>query len=210
LGDIPLMDLAYKPKTLRKRFTEEWERMRAKIKIVDATGGGWSVQRMADYWENQRNRGFIANLVIIDYDKKITPANRYTGDSAERMHSSEIYIDLTNWAARDQLYMWVAAQAKRGSKGETQWMITGDDAAEDINKLRETALCLGIGYGPKNFNGDKNFKNYRYLYVAKHRFDNSMMGWPIVGDFTKGMFYVSEDSRELLARWVQKEGKDKR
>lgn len=199
LGEIPLLRLDQYPNKLRNRFYSEWEQMRAKIMIVNATGGGWTVHRMAEFWETMRNRNFIADLVIVDYDKKIEPTIRYKGDSAERMHSSEIYIELTNWAARDQIFMWVAAQARRGKKDERQIIVTGDDAAEDINKLRESALCLGIGFGPEKQLGRND--NHRFIYVAKHRFDRSMMGWPIEGDFTKGIFYLSDPSRELLERY---------
>ena len=77
-------------------------------------------------------------------------------------------------------------------------MVTGDDAAEDISKLRIAALCLGIGFSPKDLNLGQNG---RYIHVAKHRFGKSGIGWPIVGDFERATFYDRERSRGVLAQW---------
>jgi hypothetical protein len=200
LSGIKLVNLIDRPNRLRRRFEEQWQKMRAKIQLVNATGGGWTVHRMEELWETMRNRGFIADVVIVDYDKKVEPAHRYTGDSAERMHSSEIYSELTNWAARDQIFMWVAAQAKR-SNTERKSVVIGDDVAEDINKLREAGFAIGIGMAPKELEMFGN--DGRYLYIAKNRFGLQMMGWPIIGDFERGIFYDDERTAEALDVWKQ-------
>lgn len=201
ITNLPLDNLRDWPKKTRRLFLEEWPKFKANIQIVNATGGGWTVERMAEYWEAMRNRGFIADLVIIDYDKKIEPPHHYKSSNAFTLQSTDIYLELSNWAARDQIYMWVAAQAKRDpqdrNRKDTQKMIvTGDDAAEDINKLREAAMCIGIGYAPiADGNG-------RFLYIAKNRFGRQLVGWPIVGNFAMGQFYDLAASREAIGSWV--------
>ena len=201
ISDLELDRLKELPKRTKRRFTEEWEKFKANIQIVDATGGGWTVERMADYWEAMRNRGFLADLVIIDYDKKIEPPRHYKSSNAFTLQSTDIYIELSNWAARDQLYMWIAAQAKRGPqdrKEREKMVVAGDDAADDINKLREAGLCLGIGVIPE---ADPNA---RFLYVAKNRFGRQFIGWPVVGNLANGQFYDLAASREAISTWSQK------
>lgn len=200
LTDIPLIKLTSSSGELRKRFWEEWSIVRGKIKIVDATTGDWNVSRMADTWDLLRNRGFIADLVIVDYDKKIEPPSHYKSENAYILQSTDIYKELGKWAKRDDVFMWIAAQARRGKNSdEKQIVVTGDDAAEDINKLREAGMCIGIGYSPKDLNAAPNG---RFLYVAKHRFDKSLMGWPIMGNFEMGRFYDPENSRRILQDWI--------
>lgn len=198
IAGLELDKLRDLPKKTRRLFLEEWPKYKANIQIVNATGGGWSVERMAGYWEAMRNRGFLADLVIIDYDKKIEPPRHYNSSNAFTLQSTDIYMELQNWAARDQIFMWIAAQAKRTPnerKDNQKMIVTGDDAAEDINKLRECAMCIGIGFIPSMD------AQARYLYIAKNRFGRQFVGWPIMGDFAKGMFYDLVASRKALSSW---------
>lgn len=192
---VKMSRLAARADLLRKRWEHVREELKAKIKIIDGTGGGWTVERMIEAWETQRMRGFTADVIVIDYDDKIKPAVVYKGDSAMRMHSHDNYEALTNWAARDQLWIWTAAQAKRV---RDRVIVTGDDAAEDISKLRTVGLCLGIGFAPKELDLGPNG---RYINVAKHRFGKSGIGWPIVADLERATFFDRDASRVVLAQW---------
>lgn len=200
ITNLSLEKLSLLPNKLRKRFEAEWAKYKANIHIVNATGGGWTVERMAEYWEVMRNRGYVADLVIIDYDKKIEPPRRYKESNAHTLQASDTYVELSNWAARDQIFMWVAAQAKRNpnSKEEYKSIVSGDDTADAIDKMREAGLVLGIGYA-KQYG-----ENARFLYVAKNRFGRQLIGWPIVGDFERGSFYDMEASREAVSAWTSR------
>lgn len=196
LSGLAMTELAKKPKTLRRNFLNSWERMRANIHLVDATGGGWTVQRMVDIAETQRNRGIPTDAIIIDYDEQIEPETHYKSDSALRLQSQETYLALTRWAARDQVFMWTAAQATIPKLDKM--IITGEDTAEDKSKMRKVGLALGLGMGPKELDFDGNC---RYLYVAAHKFGKQKIGWPIVGDYAIGMFYDREKTEEALKLW---------
>ena len=201
IADLELDKLRDLPKKTKRLFLEEWAKYKANIQIVNATGGGWTVERMTEYWEVLRNRGFIADLVIIDYDKKIEPPRHYQSGNAFTLQSTDVYLELSNWAARDQLYMWIAAQARRPplndrTKEKEKMIVAGDDAADDINKLREAALCIGIGVVPTLG------ANARFLYVAKNRFGVQFVGWPIKGNLANGQFYDLNASREAQAEWA--------
>lgn len=195
---IPLRKLNDLPKRLRKRFNRMKEKIAGRIKIVDLSEGGATVARIRQIWEQERNRGFMADMVLIDYDDEIEPVGVYKGESAKRMGFAEIYRDLRRFAKQCDIWVWIAAQARRGK--EDQMVIRGDDAAEDISKLRKVALCLGIGAGPKSWGN-----NSRHLFVAAHRHDKNKFGISIMGDFERAILY----DREATARMILKERKEK-
>jgi hypothetical protein len=193
LTGIGISQLVSKSGLLTRRWENVRDTLKAKIKIIDATGGGWTVDKMSEVWESQRLRGFSADLVVVDYDAKIKPAVQYKGDSAMRMHSFDNYDAMGNWASRDQIWIWTAAQAKRV---KDQMIVTGDDAAEDINKLRAVGMCLGIGFSDK---GLQLGPDGRYIYVAAHKFGAMGIGWPIISDLKTGTFYDREQSLSRLS-----------
>lgn len=198
LTGLPIRRLADIPRKLRRRFKRAKEKFHARIKIVDGTEGGFTVQKIEDIWERLRNRGFVADVVIVDYDDEIAPTFHHKGESARRMEFADIYRDMRKFAARKDIYLWSAAQARRGK--DNQQVVKGDDAAEDISKIRKVALCIGIGNAPKNWGQDG-----RHLFVARHRFDRAKIGWNIMGDFKSGIFYAREATIDMLKKTEKQE-----
>lgn len=198
---IKLKYLADKPKRLRRKLNKALERLRARIKIVDATEGGVTVNRIEEIWETQRNQGFDAHVIIIDADEGIEPATHYKQDNGEIRQSKEMYSSLKRLAARIDGWVWVMAQTQRGKKGKRQMIVTGDDAATDISKVRRCAMAIGIGDGPEEFGEDG-----RYIYIAAHRYDRQKIGWPIMGNFKYGIFYDKERTARYLSRLKKENG----
>ena len=189
---MAMSELADKPNKLKRRLKKAKERILGRIKIIDATDGGWTVARIEEAWEAERNRGFAADCVIIDYDDEIQAVGKFSGESARRMQFAEIYRDLRGFAARNELFVWTAAQAKRGS--EARMIVRGGDVAEDISKIRKVSFCLSIGAGPPEWKSD----DARHIFVAAHKFDKQHMGWNIMGDFDKAAFYDREATAEKI------------
>lgn len=202
---IPIKDLAEKPNRLRKRLRKALQRLRGRIKIIDGTDGRMSVQRMEEIWENYRNQGFDADTIIIDYDEKIDPPFRHKGENGERLNSIDIYKELKSLTSRRQLYTWVLAQTGRGKRGvKRQMIVTGNEAAIDISKIKMCAMCISIGDGPEEFGSDG-----RYLFIAAHRYDKQEIGWPIKGDFARSIFYDRDATEEALATIGKKKSYNK-
>lgn len=203
LCGLKFSELPKEDMELRKRFRESWDAMRAKIFLVDGTGGGWTVQRMVETVDNLRNKGESPDVILIDYDEQVDAVGKYTGESALRMKSQEIWLDTVRWAARDDVWIWMGAQAT--IKKDTRVVLTGEDTAEDKSKVRKVGLGLGIGMGTPACT--KAFKtNARWLQVMAHRFGRSRIGWPIVGDFERGIFYDRE--RTARAQELVRENKE--
>lgn len=189
-----IAELLSKKWELKRRFQEVMEAMRAKIFLIDATGGGWTIQRMIETVDNLRNRGEIVDVVLIDYDEQVEALGKYTGEHAVRMRSQEVWLDTVRWAARDDIWIWMAAQATVSKERDKERRaLSGEDTAEDKSKIRKVGIGLGISQGNSEMKqqfGD----NARWLQVMAHRFGRSRQGWPIISDFDYGIFYDREKS----------------
>ena len=79
-------------------------------------------------------------------------------------------------------------------------IVTGDDSAIDISKMRRCAMGIGIGDGPEEWGIDG-----RYLNIAIHRYDKQGVGCPIMGDFSRATFYSKELTDRALRHYKNHE-----
>jgi hypothetical protein len=186
ITSLPIKSLIEQSDKIRLRFERFLRLVRSRLKIIDGTEGGISVLRIEEIWERERNRGFTADVVVIDYDDEIKPPRKL---EERRFEFADIYRSLRTFAAQKQVIVWTAAQT--GRKTENMKVITAAATAEDISKIRKATLAIGIGKGDWG-------ENSRYLYVAAHKFDKMHVGCNIMGDFGSGIFYDREATmREL-------------
>jgi hypothetical protein len=184
IAQVPIKHLAKRGRIIKERFQRFVSRVRGRIRIVDATEGGLTLPMVESVWEEQRNQGFTADVVIIDYDDEL----RSTTKRDERRYEfADIYRDMRVFAAKKQIILWTAAQTKRGTKGLQK--IGGDDLAEDVSKVRKVSLAIGLGKGEW---GDDSM----YLWVAAHKLDKQYIGCNIMQDKERMMFYDREQTME--------------
>jgi replicative DNA helicase len=195
---IKMKRLMDKSSRLKRRMRKKLLRVRGQIKVIDGTEG-MTIQRMEEIADNFRNQGFNADMIMVDADEGIVAAEHYKGDDGERKESIQNYKDLKKWAAKTDRWIWVCAQTKRG-KGTRKMIVTGDDSAIDISKMRRCGMGVGVGDGPEEWGDDG-----RYLNVAVHRYDRGGRGCPVMGDFERAIFY----SRELTEDMQRKHRHDK-
>jgi len=190
---IKMKRLMDRSSRVKRRMRKKLMHIRGKIKVIDGTDGSMTVQRIEEIWENFRNQGFTADMVCIDYDEGITPSEHYKGDSGERKEASEIYKAVKLFAAKRDIWLWICAQTKRGKSGVRKMIVTGDDSATDISKMRRCAMAIGVGDGPEEWGDDG-----RYLNIAVHRYDRGGRGCPIMGDFERAIFYDREATENAV------------
>lgn len=199
---IPMKRLMDKSSKLRRRFRRRLENVRGKIRVVDATEG-MTIQRVEEVWEQFRNQGFVADVVIIEGDENVNPIEHVKGEGGERREAMEVHKSFKRFVAKRMIYGWITAQTKRGKAGQRKMIVTGDDAAIDISKVRRAAMTIGIGDGPEAFGDDG-----RYLFIAAHRYDKSRIGWPIKGDFKRAIFYDKEKTIEATNAYNESKEKE--
>lgn len=186
LSGIPLSKLRHMPKRLRKRLRKLREKIKGRLHIVDGTDGGWTVSRVERLWEQEKQNGFVADVIVIDYDDELECEKQYKGESARRFEFAEIYKRLRRMAAKLNAIVWTAAQTTKGAVGRR--LITSKDTAEDFSKIRKVFLAITIGRDPDD-------ENVRYLYIAKHRLDRMGFGVEIVSDYNSALFYDMEETQ---------------
>jgi len=166
------------------RFELFRSRLRSRIRLVDGTGGGMTVAQIQEIWERQRMSGFHADAIITDYDNHIRPP---VSRKERRFEFSDIYREYVNMCGNLDIIGWLAAQAKRDADGKK--IVAGKDTSEDISKIQQVTLAVGIGQGEW---GDDS----RYLYIAAHKYDRSRFGFNIWSDPSKGLFYDRQRTLE--------------
>jgi hypothetical protein len=167
VANLPIKNLVDKPKTLRSRFAKFKRIVRGRLRIVDGCDMGLTVDDIDAIWQEEREKGFTADAVIVDYDDEIKAKKK---GQDRRFEFAEIYRDMRRLAAKRHLLFWTAAQTQR--KTEDLKIVGGDQLAEDISKARKVACMISIGkgdWGPDSL----------YLHIAAHKFDRQHIGCTI-------------------------------
>lgn len=190
LVGLPLSKIRVLPRKFRIRFRKARRKMRGRLRIIDGTDGDWTVSRIEKAWEDLKQKGFEADVIVIDYDDDIVCEKTFKGESARRFEFSEVYKRLVKLAAKTHAIIWVAAQTSKGAVGRK--VITMKDTAEDFSKMRKAFVALTVG-------ADQENPNVKYLFVAKHREDRSQFGVEIVSDWKRGRFFDRDETLKYIA-----------
>lgn len=186
ISKVPLQRLHEKPKTVKSRFLNFKRLVHTQLRIIDGTEGGMSVARIEQILLRERESGFRADVVIIDYDDEIVPPKK---QKERRFEFSDIYRDLRQFASRYNIILWTAAQTQRGT--EHMKILSGDHLAEDFSKIRKVTMALSLGQGDWN-------KDSIYLWVAAHRHDKQHLGCTIMTDKNRMLIYDRERTRKMM------------
>jgi hypothetical protein len=182
---LPTTRLAQVPDKVRERFKIYKRLIRSKIKVVDGTGGDTTVPSIENTWNQERNQGFTADAVLVDYDDEMRPVKKR---DERRFEFADIYMDYRAFISRNQLIGWTASQTDRSS--QELKIISGKKVAEDISKMRKVSFAMSFGkgeWGPDSI----------FLWIAAHRYDKMEVGAHVITDLARGLFY---DREKTLAR----------
>lgn len=188
LTGLPLRSLKHLPNRLRKRYDRMLRYVKGSIRLVDGTEGGWTVSRVQRVWEELAQEGFVADVIVIDYDDELECEKQFKGDSARRFEFAEIYRRLRKLAATTNTIVWTAAQTSSKAEGKRQ--IVGKDIAEDYSKIRKVYLCISIG-------GTAEAPDEKYLFVVKNRTGRRNFGVTIATNYGAATFYDIEATARL-------------
>jgi hypothetical protein len=185
---VPIKDLNKYPKKVIKRYNRYIRHLRTRLKIVDGTGGGISVDKIISIYKQERNEGFVADAVMIDYDEELEPDKIYKD---KQQHFDALYRNARRKIAKDlDVFLWMAAQSKRGTSANK--IVTGDDAAEDIGKIKKASCCISMGQGDWG-------EDSVYLHIAAHKHDRQHVGCNIMSDLDRMLIYDVDKTRKAIA-----------
>lgn len=187
---IPINKLKDLPNKLKKRFKKFRKRISGKLKIIDLTEEEKvTVDLIEEIWEQERDQGFVADFVIIDYDDELKDTKEHKGESGRRFEFAAIYRSLRKFAKRKDIFLWTAAQTRKVP--DNCKIISGDKVAEDVSKIRKATLVIGIGQG-------EAADDARFLFVAAAKRGPSRFGWEIMANPAYGLFYDAELTHEII------------
>jgi hypothetical protein len=192
-AQMPITSLGSRPRLLRKRFKQFVRIPRGKLKIIDATERSLSVAKIEELFEAERELGFVPDCVIIDYDDEIKAKKKH---EERRFEFAEIYRDLRRFCAKQNILLWTAAQTKRNT--EDLKILTGDDLAEDISKIRKVNFALTMGKGEW---GEDSI----YLHVAAHKHDKQHVGCNIMSNKDEMTIYERDLTIAMMKQQILKE-----
>lgn len=186
---IKIKELFKLPDDVGKYWQNYRRNVRGNFRIVDCTEQPTTLQQIESEWEQQRQRGFSADVVMIDYDQIVTGSK----DRREKREELEdLYVALVQFARRNRVLVWTASQTWAQADDKVG-MLTMKDLAEHKGKLRHVTLALSLGLAEKEWP-----KEAMCLGVPKHRNDVSMVSCTIVPD--KSCMRIYDHERTVQAR----------
>jgi hypothetical protein len=194
LTGTKLSELVKLPTSVKEKLMEKVDLYAGRIKIVDGTMGGISISRVEQIWRQEKQEGFEADSVIIDYDDEIECEKQFKGESARRYEFAEIYRRMRRAAVNTDSIWWTASQTGRAAEGKK--IVEGKDIAEDISKARKTFFALSIGVDPDD-------ETKKWLNVVKHKMDRSRFQIAVYTDYENGLFYDYDRSETLEKKTVK-------
>lgn len=191
---LPVSRLVDIPDRVREKFKRYKRMLRSKLKVVDGTDGAVTIGAVEQIFEQERNRGFLADAILIDYDDEVRPRER---KQERRLEFAEIYRDFRAVLARHNVLGWTASQT--GRKTSELKIIGGDKAAEDLSKVRKASLAVSLGQGEW---GEESI----FFWIAKHRYDVQHVGANLMTDKTRMLFYDQQSTRRKEKEMAQNGG----
>lgn len=189
ISGVPIAVLSERTKTVRRRFRRFRRLLRTRLKLIDGTEGGMSVAQMEQCLLRERERGFVADAVIVDYDDEIVPEHKY---KERRFEFADTYRALRRLGSQHGVIVWTASQTQRNT--ERLKILGGGRVAEDISKVQKASMAISLGQGEWG-------EDSLYLWVAKHRFDRQHVGCHIVSNRARMLIYDSERTRKAALEY---------
>lgn len=191
ITQLPLRYLKDLPNKTRRRFLNYKRLVQGRLKLIDAGGRRVTISDIEDMYLQERNRGFNADAIIVDYDAKIAAT---VSRKEKRQEFDDIYVEFMTFIRKYDLIGWTAAQTQRNTRKLR--IVTGDHVAEDIGKIRNVTMALSLGQGEW---GDSSI----YLYIAAHRQDKGEIGWNISTNYDKMLFFDQDQTKIMQLNEAQ-------
>lgn len=181
-----------KVRSANKRF---WANVRGRLKIVDGTGSSWKVSDVEALYLREKEQGFDADIVIVDYYLELDSVQQHR---EYRWKSDEISRDLRRFAAKRNVLLWTAHQSRIDADTMTAKEMGMGNSAEDRGLARKVHLMLGFGQGDLDMAGAPSHVHNIYVHIAASKFTPSKVGCNIITDYSKALFYDAEETRRRI------------
>lgn len=174
-------------RTLRGRVLTRLDRLHRKFKygnsliIKEGVPTKTDVPAMDSYLDSLQARGFVPDLVIVDYVNIVAPAtSEWVGNRYKELGG--VYAELKAWCKERNFALWTAAQANRAAIGKE--IATMRELAESFEGIHHSNIVLSL-----NRTAEERQREQMRLFLAKNKSQVSEIQIPIRTNFSKGAFY---------------------
>ena len=166
-----------------------------RIIIKEYPTGTATVQTLRSHIEKLSLKGFIPDLLVIDYADIMRSSRQY---ESMRHELKKVYEDLRNLAMEKNIPIWTASQSNRDSASSD--IVGLENMSESYGKAQVADVVVSISRKPA-----EKSSGLGRLYIAKNRAGRDGILFPIKLNTAMSMFSVIENAGEMTLE----EAKDK-
>lgn len=192
ISGVKLKELHTSTDKVRKANKRFWANVHGRIKIIDGTGASWKVADVEALYLRERDMGFDADIVVVDYYLELDSVQQHR---EFRWKSDEISRDLRRFAAKRKVLLWTAHQSSINADTMQAKEMGMDKAAEDRGLVRKVHLMIGMGKGDLDMTGSPGYQKNVYLNITASKFTQSGCGVNIITDYSRALFYDAEETQ---------------
>jgi replicative DNA helicase len=182
---IPSNEVPERSEEVREAYSE-MEGL-GRIIIKEYPTGTATVQTLRSHIEKLSLKGFIPDLLVIDYADIMRSSRQY---ESMRHELKKVYEDLRNLAMEKNIPIWTASQSNRDSASSD--IVGLENMSESYGKAQVADVVVSISRKPA-----EKASGLGRLYIAKNRAGRDGILFPIKLNTAMSMFSVIENADEM-------------
>ena len=186
LCQIPSNEVQDRKDEVIEFYKEKGEQL-GKLMIKEYPTGTATVQTLRSHIEKLSLKGFIPQVLIIDYADIMRSSRQY---DSMRHELKKVYEDLRNLAMEKSMPIWTASQSNRDSANSD--IVGLENMSESYGKAQVADVVISISRKPA-----EKSEGFGRLYIAKNRAGRDGIVFPIKLNTAMSRFSILENSEEM-------------
>ncbi len=186
LCQIPSNEVQDRKDEVIEFYKEQGEQL-GKLMIKEYPTGTATVQTLRSHIEKLSLKGFIPQVLIIDYADIMRSSRQY---DSMRHELKKVYEDLRNLAMEKSMPIWTASQSNRDSANSD--IVGLENMSESYGKAQVADVVISISRKPA-----EKSEGFGRLYIAKNRAGRDGIVFPIKLNTAMSRFSILENSEEM-------------
>ena len=186
LCQIPSNEVQDRKDEVIEYYKEQGEQL-GKLMIKEYPTGTATVQTLRSHIEKLSLKGFIPQVLIIDYADIMRSSRQY---DSMRHELKKVYEDLRNLAMEKSMPIWTASQSNRDSANSD--IVGLENMSESYGKAQVADVVISISRKPA-----EKSEGFGRMYIAKNRAGRDGIVFPIKLNTAMSRFSILENSEEM-------------
>jgi len=197
LCQVPSNQIADRHEEVREYYSGKTKDL-GKLMIKEYPTGAAGVQTLRSHIEKLSLKGFIPQILIVDYADIMRSSRQY---DSMRHELKKVYEDLRNLAMEKCLPIWTASQSNRESANSD--IVGLENMSESYGKAQVADVVISISRKPS-----EKAEGFGRLYVAKNRAGRDGIVFPIKLNSAMSTFSILENASEMTITQAKKKNED--